>query len=304
MRDKLFKKKNFLTETLRLINGNESALILTKGIDSWPINSKSDTQSGTIDLWWIIQDGGLLLLLVFLLKKHRIWQKCKVRLFTVAQSQENSIQIKNDLAQYMYYLRIDAEVDVVEMNEGEISAYTYEKTLRLHEREKIIKQMKLKESQAENEPQIMIERVRQNSKHAIEMQQINDAKQNEEESEEEFNSKMNQYTFTPASSQLRRPSVFQTETIRKMHSAVELNKKVLEKSKDASLVLMNIPAPPKNMGVADYNCKYRITFNVRYILLEFFPIYLDMAYLNAATEGLNRVLLVRGSGREVITIFS
>jgi len=29
-----------------------------------------------------------------------------------------------------------------------------------------------------------------------------------------------------------------------------------------------------------------------------------MAYLNAATEGLNRVLLVRGSGREVITIFS
>jgi hypothetical protein len=29
-----------------------------------------------------------------------------------------------------------------------------------------------------------------------------------------------------------------------------------------------------------------------------------MAYINAATEGIRRALLVRGSGREVITIFS
>jgi len=82
---------------------------------------------------------------------------------------------------------------------------------------------------------------------------------------------------------MRRPSVIQTDTIRKMHSAVELNKKILEKSKDASLVLMNIPSPPKGHGSADYNY---------------------MAYIQASMEGLNRVLLVRGSGREVITIFS
>ena len=88
---------------------------MTKSIDSWPVNSKTHAQTGTIDLWWIIHDGGLLLLIVFLLKKNKIWQKCKLRLFTVSQPNENSIQIKNDLAQYMYFLRIDAEVDVVEM---------------------------------------------------------------------------------------------------------------------------------------------------------------------------------------------
>lgn len=94
---------------------NGSALIITKGIDTWPVNSKLETQNGTIDLWWIIHDGGLLLLIVFLLKKHRIWQKCKLRLFTVARENEHSVQIKNDLVQYMYHLRIDAEVDVIEM---------------------------------------------------------------------------------------------------------------------------------------------------------------------------------------------
>lgn len=111
-----YSSKNILfKETLRFANANESAIILTKGIDEWPVNSKKDVQTGTIDLWWIIHDGGLLLLIVFLLKNHKIWQKCKLRLFTVAQMDENSIQIKNDLVQYMYFLRIEAEVEVVEM---------------------------------------------------------------------------------------------------------------------------------------------------------------------------------------------
>ena len=115
------------------------------------MNSKKDTQQGTIDVWWIMHDGGLLLLIVFLLKKNKIWHKCKLRLFTIAQEHEDSVKIKADLVQYMYYLRIDAEVEVVEMNNGEISAYTYEKTLKLHEREKLLREMRLKESKYENE---------------------------------------------------------------------------------------------------------------------------------------------------------
>ncbi len=83
-------------QTLRLVDCDNSALILTKGIEKWPINPKNETQSGTIDLWWIISDGGLLLLIVFLLKKNKIWAKCKLRLFTVAKPDENSIQMKND----------------------------------------------------------------------------------------------------------------------------------------------------------------------------------------------------------------
>lgn len=77
--------------------------------------------------------------------------------------------------------------------------------------------------------------------------------------ESQINSINNQYTFSPSNYQ-RRPSIFQTEAIRKMHSAVELNKKILEKSKNASLVCMNIPAPPKLPGTGDYNCKFPLTF--------------------------------------------
>lgn len=45
----------------------------------------------------------------------QVWRKCKMRIFTVAQMDDNSIQMKKDLITFLYHLRIDAEVEVVEM---------------------------------------------------------------------------------------------------------------------------------------------------------------------------------------------
>lgn len=45
----------------------------------------------------------------------KVWRKCKMRIFTVAQMDDNSIQMKKDLTTFLYHLRIDAQVEVVEM---------------------------------------------------------------------------------------------------------------------------------------------------------------------------------------------
>ena len=45
----------------------------------------------------------------------QVWRKCSIRIFTVAQLEDNSIQMKKDLATFLYHLRIEAEVEVVEM---------------------------------------------------------------------------------------------------------------------------------------------------------------------------------------------
>lgn len=80
------------------------------------LSSEFHTQiKGYIDIWWIVHDGGLLMLLPFLLKQHRTWKNCKMRIFTVAQMEDNSIQMKKDLKTFLYHLRIEAEVEVVEM---------------------------------------------------------------------------------------------------------------------------------------------------------------------------------------------
>lgn len=55
------------------------------------------------------------MLIPFLLKQHRTWKNCKLRIFTVAQMEDNSIQMKKDLKTFLYNLRIEADVEVIEM---------------------------------------------------------------------------------------------------------------------------------------------------------------------------------------------
>ena len=45
----------------------------------------------------------------------QVWRRCQMRIFTVAQVDDNSIQMKKDLQTFLYHLRISAEVEVVEM---------------------------------------------------------------------------------------------------------------------------------------------------------------------------------------------
>lgn len=100
-------------QSVRTVSSARMALMVPKGINFFP-----DTASkigGNIDVWWVVHDGGLLMLLPFLLKQHRTWKNCKMRIFTIAQMEDNSIQIKKDLKIFLYHLRIEAEVEVVEM---------------------------------------------------------------------------------------------------------------------------------------------------------------------------------------------
>jgi len=105
-------EKTFI-RAIRSVAAAKMALLVPKGIHFYP--DSMDRVSGNIDIWWIVHDGGLLMLLPFLLKQHRTWKNCKMRIFTVAQIEDNSIQMKKDLKAFLYALRIDADVEVVEM---------------------------------------------------------------------------------------------------------------------------------------------------------------------------------------------
>ncbi|CAF1157859.1 unnamed protein product, partial [Didymodactylos carnosus] len=131
--------------TIAIAETRNCAVIVPKNIDNFPDNKQ--IQEGTIDIWWIIHDGGLLFLIAFLLKRTKVWAKCRLRLFTVAQLEDNSVEMKKDLEQYMYQLRIEAEVDVVEMGDQEISAYAYERTLKMAQRVQLLKDLKLQQKE-------------------------------------------------------------------------------------------------------------------------------------------------------------
>ncbi|KAK2117472.1 hypothetical protein P7K49_004358 [Saguinus oedipus] len=115
--DNPFSWKNFV-DTVRDTTAAHQALLVAKNIDAFPQNQERFS-GGHIDVWWIVHDGGMLMLLPFLLRQHKVWRKCRMRIFTVAQVDDNSIQMKKDLQMFLYHLRISAEVEVVEMGEEE-----------------------------------------------------------------------------------------------------------------------------------------------------------------------------------------
>ncbi|XP_028424822.1 solute carrier family 12 member 7 isoform X1 [Perca flavescens] len=279
--------KNFI-ETVRETTATHHALLVAKNVDSFPTNQERLAE-GTIDVWWVVHDGGMLMLLPFLLRQHKVWRKCKMRIFTVAQMDDNSIQMKKDLQVFLYHLRLDAEVEVVEMHDNDISAFTYEKTLVMEQRSQMLKQMQLSRTEREREAQLIHDR--NTASHAaindkagagpdrVHMTWTKDKLFTERNRNREYNANVavrDMFNMKPEWESLNQSNV------RRMHTAVKMNEVVVNKSQGAHLVLLNMPGPPRNRG-GDENY---------------------MEFLEVLLEGLNRVLLVRGGGREVITIYS
>ncbi|XP_067117383.1 solute carrier family 12 member 6-like [Osmerus mordax] len=306
--------KTFIN-TVRVTTAAHMALLVPKNISLFP-GSSEPCSEGTIDVWWIVHDGGMLMLLPFLLRQHKVWRKCGMRIFTVAQMEDNSIQMKKDLATFLYHLRIEAEVEVVEMHNSDISAYTYERTLMMEQRSQMLRQMRLSKSDREKEAQLVKDR---NSMLRLTSIGSDDDEDTDAPGGGTANSEKSgggggggagggggsvpehrrvHMTWTKERAQQYRatqsgcstPEGFRDmlsirpdhSNVRRMHTAVRLNEVIVNKSHDARLVLLNMPGPPRN---ADGDENY-------------------MEFLEVLTEGLERVLLVRGGGSEVITIYS
>ncbi|XP_060063125.1 solute carrier family 12 member 4-like [Ylistrum balloti] len=287
------KSYRVFLESVKNINAGQMALLAVKGINNFP--QSNEKLKGTIDVWWIVHDGGMLMLLPFLLKQHKVWKNCRLRIFTVAQLEDNTIQMKKDLEMFMYHLRIEAEVEVVEMTNNDISAYTYERTLMMEQRTEMLKAMR-GGGGSKLSPQDILDNVhRTPAQVKIQLETVTEEGLPTESSTDEEKLEKHQYTFTPSnlSSDKKASSPSSPvndllsmrpdkRNVRRMHTAVRLNEVIIEKSHESQLVILNLPAPPKSeAGELNY-----------------------MEFLEVLTEGLERVLMVRGSGHEVITIYS
>ncbi|XP_076762530.1 solute carrier family 12 member kcc isoform X8 [Xylocopa sonorina] len=337
-------------QMVRAVAAARMALLVPKGINFFP--DSTEKVVGNIDVWWIVHDGGLLMLLPFLLKQHRTWKNCKMRIFTVAQMEDNSIQMKKDLKKFLYDLRIEAEVEIVEMMDSDISAYTYERTLMMEQRNQMLRELRLNKKESlgvvqslvdfnevpaeENLPLVqaivdhhhnvdvkVATKVRfeepksQNPSMVDEAQEklvqeadackegeMGDANETGEEAKEGNDEETKLIGGSPkqenkentekeakeneekrSESPETKPTITPDEgDVRRMHTSIKLNEVIVKKSQNAQLVILNLPGPPRDT---------RMERESNY-----------MEFLEVLTEGLERVLMVRGGGREVITIYS
>ncbi|XP_054803510.1 cation-chloride cotransporter 1 isoform X3 [Prosopis cineraria] len=89
------------------------AVVIVKGLDEWP--NEYQKQYGTIDLYWIVRDGGLMLLLSQLLLTKKSFENCKIQVFCIAEEDADAEVLKADVKKFLYDLRMQAEVFVITM---------------------------------------------------------------------------------------------------------------------------------------------------------------------------------------------
>lgn len=61
----------FAPDTVRCTTAAHLALLVPKNVSFYPSNHERYNE-GSIDVWWIVHDGGMLMLLPFLLKQHKV----------------------------------------------------------------------------------------------------------------------------------------------------------------------------------------------------------------------------------------
>lgn len=75
------KKATEFLDVVTTALASEKSVLAVKGLQDMPI----DKVVGTIDVWWMIHDGGFMILLSWLLVQHRMWRNCQIRIFTITE---------------------------------------------------------------------------------------------------------------------------------------------------------------------------------------------------------------------------
>lgn len=68
---------------------------------------KKQKRGGTIDVWWLYDDGGLTLLLPYIISTRRNWSSCKLRVFTLANKFDELECEHRNMASLLAKFRID-----------------------------------------------------------------------------------------------------------------------------------------------------------------------------------------------------
>uniref|UniRef100_A0A1B6I7U9 SLC12A transporter C-terminal domain-containing protein n=2 Tax=Homalodisca liturata TaxID=320908 RepID=A0A1B6I7U9_9HEMI len=87
----------------RGINGTD----LSKNVLNNLTQFQRKQKKGTIDVWWLYDDGGLTLLLPYIISTRRNWVDCKLRVFTIANKKDELQFEQRNMASLLAKFRID-----------------------------------------------------------------------------------------------------------------------------------------------------------------------------------------------------
>jgi len=117
------RARSFVTLCKSVLRMRKSLVTLRVQPGAAPL---TQPQTGTMDLYWMGSDSGLILLLPYLLTRHPVWRRCRLRLFAVDPALEGKTRA---LQSYLAAMRIPAEVHIVPVDAAVIDQSLQGRTL-------------------------------------------------------------------------------------------------------------------------------------------------------------------------------
>lgn len=110
---KYLKNQNLFDLVRAALESNLSVAIVRGFNDVQP----EILQTNPIDIWWLADDGGLTVLLGYILANHDIWSKCSIRCFAITSGSAGINEIRLNLSHLFIMFRIPCEVIVLSGND-------------------------------------------------------------------------------------------------------------------------------------------------------------------------------------------
>eukprot|EP00468_Gymnochlora_sp_CCMP2014_P010715 CAMPEP_0167746128 /NCGR_PEP_ID=MMETSP0110_2-20121227/3539_1 /TAXON_ID=629695 /ORGANISM="Gymnochlora sp., Strain CCMP2014" /LENGTH=729 /DNA_ID=CAMNT_0007630855 /DNA_START=559 /DNA_END=2746 /DNA_ORIENTATION=+ len=109
-----------IQDSIRLHKG---IMLMANFPESWSMlsekaESKDSTKPFIVDIWWLTDSGGLILLLPYLLQRHRLWRKAKIRLFSITDNAQRLTNDERALSALLSSLRIPWEENLTILPTG------------------------------------------------------------------------------------------------------------------------------------------------------------------------------------------
>uniref|UniRef100_A0A5S6QD85 Amino acid permease/ SLC12A domain-containing protein n=1 Tax=Trichuris muris TaxID=70415 RepID=A0A5S6QD85_TRIMR len=265
--------EHFLDVLSRAARG-DICLLVPKGLVVFP--DVRDQLTGFMDIWWIVRETSIPILLASLLQQHKVWRACKIRVFALAYPEDHLPKLKKGLQKCISHLHIEAAIDFVDMGPEERSRPPNMSAFRNMQHhipsESTRKGLPAKRtvSQGDISPGVFDPRVEKRAMSSCESLDLASSGET---------LTVGRFVLCPrhCDSLWRRPSTLLMERqLFELAEAKALNSRIMEKSSNSRLVLLPLPSIPEAKNNWD-----------QYV-----------AYLDALTEGIARVLLIRSHDNE------
>ncbi|KAJ3329328.1 hypothetical protein HDU76_008124 [Blyttiomyces sp. JEL0837] len=100
-------------------NLSRIGVIVQKGLDTFPSNDQ--VMTGNIDIWWVVHDGYLMILLSYILQRSQVWRNCSIRLFAITDDANTLKEMAGHIGDFLLRKRIKVQqLSVISLDDDEM----------------------------------------------------------------------------------------------------------------------------------------------------------------------------------------